>query len=92
MMINLEIYVTLEYEELKIAWKLQRDLKERGYTKRQVYEAIKKRAGDEKKYIFPQKKYADIVIKFSFSENGVEMKYKTKSDKHKDMLEKLSLL
>ena len=88
---DIGIYVDTD-EELKIAWKLKRDLKERGYTKKQVYEAIKKRTDDEKKYILPQKKHADIVIKFSFSESGVKMKYKTKSDKHNDMLEKLSLL
>jgi len=47
---------------LNLHFKIHRDVGERGHSKEKVLEAIKKREADLKKYILPQKKYADMVI------------------------------
>ncbi len=52
-------------EELKFHWKVLRDMVERGYTKKQVLQQIKKRVKDRSKFIDPQKQFADIVISYS---------------------------
>ena len=48
--------------ELSYHWKIIRDIKKRGYSKREVLAAIKKRETDSKKYINTQLDHADIVI------------------------------
>ena len=51
---NLKIFVdTNEY--LKIKWKIQRDVNERGYTLEKVLNQIKDRQDDYLKYIYPQR-------------------------------------
>ena len=52
-------------EELKLHWKILRDMRERGYTKGQVMQQIKKRVKDRAKFIDPQKQFADIVVSYS---------------------------
>ncbi len=51
-------------EELRVKWKVQRDTKNRGYTKEKVMEALKKRVYDTEHYIRPQRTFADIVVRF----------------------------
>lgn len=46
---------------LKHYWKIKRDVEERGYSKKQVFESIRKRKKDSTKYIFPQKESQDII-------------------------------
>lgn len=53
------------FEDLRLHWKISRDVGERGHNKRQVLKTLKKRAGDAKKFVKPQKKYADMVISYS---------------------------
>lgn len=86
---DLKIYVDTD-EELKIAWKIKRDLKKRGYTEKQVLEAINKRINDEIKYILPQKEYADVVVRFTFDESeGVIFEYQLKNPKYFSLFEKI---
>lgn len=58
---NLRIYLDTE-ENLRIFWKMKRDMKKRGYTKEKVYENILKRKDDFDKYIYSQKDEADLII------------------------------
>lgn len=86
---DLKIYVDTD-EELKIAWKLKRDLHKRGYTEEQVIETIKNRMNDENKFIIPQKKHADVVVKFVFDEfEGVKFEYKLNNNQYYDLFEKI---
>jgi uridine kinase len=61
--IDLKIFVDTE-ERLRKHWKIVRDVKERGYSKKKILSQISSRLGDAKKYIHPQKKYADMLISF----------------------------
>ena len=51
-------------ENIRIFWKLKRDMKKRGYTKEKVYQQILDRKNDFEKYILPQKEKADIIISY----------------------------
>lgn len=46
-------------------WKIMRDSTSRGYTVEQVRQEILARRRDSRQYIQPQKRYADIIIRFS---------------------------
>ena len=60
-----EIMVYLDPpEELRIAWKLARDTKKRGYTEDEVRADLKKREPESEKFIRPQRARADIVVRF----------------------------
>ena len=60
---DIKIYLDTD-EELRKYWKINRDVKKRGYTKDEVSKQIKSRIKDGKLYIHPQLKYADIVVKY----------------------------
>jgi len=60
---DVKVYLDPE-EDLRLAWKLKRDTSKRGYTKEQVIESLKKRAPISKRYIRPQRQFADIVVSF----------------------------
>jgi len=51
-------------EELRIAWKLARDTKKRGYTEDEVRADLKKREPESERFIRPQRARADIVVRF----------------------------
>ena len=61
--LDLKIYMDVD-EKLRRYWKIQRDVYQRGYKKEKVLEAIEQRIPDAVKYIYPQKQYADILIKY----------------------------
>lgn len=50
--------------DLKVAWKIQRDTAQRGYTPAQVWEEIEMRQSDIRKHIEPQSRYADVTVEF----------------------------
>ena len=50
--------------ELRLAWKLQRDVAKRGYKEEQVHAEIESRRPDAEKYIAPQRQHADLVVRF----------------------------
>lgn len=51
-------------DELKVAWKIQRDSSQRGYTPEQVRAEIELRQPDIRKHIAPQGKFADVTVEF----------------------------
>lgn len=60
---DLKIYMDTE-KELRNFWKIQRDIEKRGYSKEKIVSQIEKRIPDAKKYIYPQKEYADLIISY----------------------------
>ncbi|MEA2718074.1 MAG: phosphoribulokinase [Actinomycetota bacterium] len=52
-------------EDIRIAWKMGRDTKKRGYTEEQVRAELKKREPESAEFIRPQRAHADIVVRFA---------------------------
>jgi len=52
-------------EDIRIAWKLSRDTKKRGYTEDQVRKDLEKREPESAEFIRPQRSYADVVVRFA---------------------------
>ena len=61
--LDLKIYMDVE-EKLRRYWKIQRDVYIRSYKLQKVLDTIEFRMKDAQKYIYPQKKYADLIIKY----------------------------
>merc|ERR1712048_1277246 len=59
--------------DVKFAWKVQRDVAERGWTEEQVKEDIEKRLPDFSKYVDPQKADADVVLRYEPSDKGLPL-------------------
>jgi phosphoribulokinase len=67
-----DLKVWLDPEEgLKHRWKLQRDVAKRGYTPEAVRKEIETRRPDVEKYIAPQVRDADLIVRF-YRPNGRE--------------------
>lgn len=60
---DLKVYLDPD-PELKLAWKVRRDVGKRGYTVEQVLQELQARQEDIRKYIEPQKEYADLIVRF----------------------------
>ncbi len=60
-LLDFSVYLDID-DEVKIAWKIQRDMAERGHTHEDVLAAINSRRPDFEAYIDPQKQHADVVI------------------------------
>lgn len=60
-LLDFSVYLDIS-DEVKIAWKIQRDMAERGHSYEDVLAAINSRRPDFDAYIDPQKQYADVVI------------------------------
>lgn len=52
-------------EEIRGAWKVHRDTRDRGYTEEQVLADLQKREPDSAAFIHPQRRWADIVVRFA---------------------------
>jgi uridine kinase len=61
--IDLKIYIDTD-ENLRRHWKILRDTKKRGYSVEKILHQIESRMDDAKKYIYPQKDFADIVVQY----------------------------
>lgn len=60
-----DLTVWLEPEpELRLQWKIQRDVAKRGYTPEQVQAELEARRADAEAYIQPQRREADMVVRF----------------------------
>jgi phosphoribulokinase len=59
--IDFSIYLDIS-DDIKYAWKLQRDVAERGATPEEVQKAIAGRKGDFDAFVAPQRSQADVVI------------------------------
>jgi phosphoribulokinase len=51
-------------EEMRRAWKINRDTAKRGYTAAQVLAELERRESDSRNFIRPQRERADIVVQF----------------------------
>jgi phosphoribulokinase len=60
-LLDFSVYLDID-DEVKIAWKIQRDMAERGHTYEDVLAAINSRRPDFEAFIDPQKAHADVVI------------------------------
>merc|ERR1712078_129473 len=65
--LDLSIYLATT-DEVKFAWKAQRDIAERGATMDEVQAAIDSRKPDFAAYVEPQKQKADIVVQVLLSD------------------------
>jgi phosphoribulokinase len=61
--INLKIFIDTDIN-LKIPWKIKRDIQKRNYTLEQIMKQINDRTTDYNMYILPQREHADIIINF----------------------------
>jgi phosphoribulokinase len=57
--------------ELRLQWKIQRDVAKRGYTVEQVQAELEARRPDAMAYIEPQRREADMVVRFRRPDPGV---------------------
>jgi phosphoribulokinase len=60
-LIDFSVYFDIS-DEVKIAWKIQRDMAERGHRYEDVLAQINSRKPDFEKFIEPQREFADIVL------------------------------
>jgi phosphoribulokinase len=68
--LDLKVYIDI-VNEVKFAWKVQRDVAERGWTEEQVNEDIQKRLPDFSMFVDPQKADADVVLRYEPSDKGL---------------------
>lgn len=71
--LDMKIYMDTD-ESLRCYWKINRDQGTRGHAKAEITQQIEARKEDAEKYIYPQKQYADLVIRY-FS-RGLETRRK----------------
>merc|ERR1719335_947321 len=64
------VYIDI-VNDVKFAWKVQRDVAERGWTEEQVKADIEKRLPDFAAYVDPQKKDADVILRYEPSDQGL---------------------
>ncbi len=61
---DLSVYVDPP-EEIRRHWKIERDVRDRGYAPEQVTEDLLRREPESAAYIRPQRQWADIVVRFA---------------------------
>lgn len=61
--LDMKVYLDTE-ENLRCYWKFNRDQGDRGLDRDTVMAQIEARREDAKRYIYPQKQYADLVIRY----------------------------
>merc|ERR1719387_3108405 len=95
-MLDLTVYLDIT-DDVKFAWKAQRDIAERGATMEDVQAAIDARKPDFAAYVEPQKARADIVIQVLMSDlvddkTGKYLKVKYIQKKSKEALKPAFLM
>lgn len=60
-LVDFGVYLDID-KDVKIKWKIQRDMAERGHSYEDVLASINARQPDFEAYIEPQKEFADVVI------------------------------
>jgi len=64
----LDIKVFMDTEKgLMKKWKIRRDTMARGYSSQKVVALMKSREGDARRFLEPQKKFADLIVRYSAS-------------------------
>ena len=71
-MMHVKIFVDPD-KKLRYAWKIKRDMSERGYTKENVLDQLTKREADAVNYIETQRVHADITIRFIPASEGLDL-------------------
>ncbi len=61
--LDMKIYMDTD-ENLRCFWKENRDQGVRGHAKGEIVQQIEDRKEDAERYIYPQKQYADLVIRY----------------------------
>jgi uridine kinase len=99
--INIKIYVDTD-DNLRIPWKIKRDISKRGYTVDQIVYQINNRKSDFNTYIYPQREKSDIIIHYytdtvfdinTFSvENPIKFCLRIGIREHIDLTKIISLL
>lgn len=59
-------------EDLRMRWKINRDTRQRGYSRSQVMKALDRRERASERFIRPQRTFADMVVCFFPPEDNVE--------------------
>ncbi len=82
--VDLKIYTEAD-EELRLLWKMGRDTAKRGHTREEILRQIQSRYEDARRYIYPQKEFADIVIRYFLDDAetrtvGMQIRISTKID------------
>jgi phosphoribulokinase len=70
-LLDFTIYLDIS-DDIKKAWKIQRDMAERGWTLEQVIQSIEDRKPDFAAYVAPQMEFSDVVISVLPSEVSKE--------------------
>ncbi len=60
-------------EEVKRSWKMKRDTGDRGYRSDEVEGELPRRAADYRRYVGPQRQFADAIVSAGFSRYGREL-------------------
>ena len=60
-LMDFHVYLDIS-DEVKEAWKIHRDMNERGHSEESIRASIAARKPDFDSYIDPQKKHADVII------------------------------
>jgi len=60
-LLDFTLYLDIS-DEVKLNWKVQRDMEERGHSLESILASIEARKPDFDAYVAPQKEYADIVL------------------------------
>jgi uridine kinase len=71
--INLKIFMDTD-NQVKIPWKINRDTKNRGYSKEKILKQIQDRKNDYQLYILPQKYESDLIINFFIKHDKLQLK------------------
>merc|ERR1711937_817304 len=70
-LLDFSIYLDIS-DDIKFAWRIQRDMAERGWTREQVLESIEQRKPDFDAFVLPQRDEADVVLSVLPSEISKE--------------------
>ncbi|MDV2480512.1 phosphoribulokinase [Methanoculleus sp. Wushi-C6] len=70
-LIDFKLYVDPD-PDVKRAWKIKRDVEQRGYSRDAVLREMEERKPDFERYVAPQCAFADAVIRIAFSKYGRE--------------------
>lgn len=69
--LDMKIFLDTD-ENVRCYWKMCRDLNHRGHQKEEIVKQIEERRADAEKYIYPQKQYADLIIRYFNQEPFLE--------------------
>jgi len=71
-LLHLKVFVD-PAPEIRRSWKIARDVSERGHTPERVEQSMAERSDDSARYVQPQMRYADVVVRYleAFQEAGM---------------------